>query len=105
MAESHRPLEGVKCVCVIMFQQLPVAFSMMADLGAEVIKIERPGTGERGRKMQLYPGLPLSPYFETNNRGFKCLTLDIQKKKGLGNPLQAGERCRYFRRELPSWCG
>ena len=83
MAESHLPLKGVKCVCVIMFQQVPVAFSMMADLGAEVIKIEPPGTGERGRKVLLFPGLPLSPYFETNNRGFKGLTLDIQKKKGL----------------------
>ena len=82
MAESRLPLEGVKCVCIIMFQQLPVAFSMMADLGAEVIKIEPPGTGERGRKMGLFPGLPLSPYFETNNRGFKSLTLNIQKKKG-----------------------
>ena len=82
MAESHLPLEGVKCVCIIMFQQVPVAFSMMADLGAEVIKIEPPGTGERGRKLLLLPGLPLSPYFETNNRGFKCLTLDIKKKKG-----------------------
>ena len=51
MAESHLPLEGVKCVCVIMFQQVPVAFSMMADLGAEVIKIEPPGTGERGRRI------------------------------------------------------
>ena len=37
MAESNLPLKGVKCVCIIMFQQLPVAFSMMADLGAEVI--------------------------------------------------------------------
>ena len=82
MAESHLPLEGVKCVCVIMFQQVPVAFSMMADLGAEVIKIEQPGTGERGRGMQMYPGFAISPYFETNNRGFKCLTLDIKKKKG-----------------------
>jgi len=66
-----------------MFQQVPVAFSMMADLGAEVIKIEPPGTGERGRKLLLFPGLPLSPYFETNNRGFKGITLNIQKKKGL----------------------
>ena len=83
MAESHLPLEGVKCIGVIMFQQVPVAFSMMADLGAEVIKIERPVTGEKGRKVHLYPGMPLSPYFETNNRGLKCLTLDIQNKKGL----------------------
>jgi crotonobetainyl-CoA:carnitine CoA-transferase CaiB-like acyl-CoA transferase len=66
-----------------MFQQLPVAFSMMADLGADVIKIERPGTGERGRHIGQIPGKVVSPYFETNNRGLKCLSLDIQKKKGL----------------------
>ena len=83
MAESHLPLKGVKCVCIIMFQQLPVAFSMMADLGADVIKIERPGTGERGRHIGQVPGKVVSPYFETNNRGLKCLSLDIQKKKGL----------------------
>ncbi|MCJ7630968.1 CoA transferase, partial [Candidatus Bathyarchaeota archaeon] len=76
------PLEGVKCVCMTVFQQGPVAFSMMAELGAEVIKIERPGTGERGRGLFNIPELPLSPYFETNNRGVKCIALDIQKKKG-----------------------
>jgi len=64
-----------------MFQQGPVAFSMMADLGAEVIKIERPGTGERGRGLLRSPELPLSPYFETNNRGFKGITLNIQHEK------------------------
>ena len=61
MSETRRPLEGVKCVCIIMFQQAPVAFSMMADLGAEVIKIERPGTGERGRGLLSSSELPLSP--------------------------------------------
>ena len=81
MVESRRPLEGVKCVGAITLQQLPVAFSMMADLGAEVIKIERPG-GERTRGIG-YSEKSLSWYFETNNRGFKSLTLDIQKKKGL----------------------
>jgi len=82
MSEARRPLEGVKCVCIIMFQQGPVAFSMMADLGAEVIKIERPGTGELGRGLLSVPELPVSPYFETNNRGFKGITLNIQKEKG-----------------------
>ena len=83
MKESNLPLKGVKCVCVIMFQQVPVAFSMMADLGAEVIKIEPPGTGERGRMLLLNPGDKFSPYFETNNRGFKDLTLDLKQEKGL----------------------
>ncbi|MBA7474461.1 Formyl-CoA:oxalate CoA-transferase [subsurface metagenome] len=75
-----RPLEGVKCVCVIMFQQLSVAFSMMADLGAEIIKVEPP-EGELGRQLGVTPKSPLSPYFETNNRGFKCITLDLKTEK------------------------
>ncbi len=75
-----RPLEGVKCVGIIMFQQATVAFSMMADLGAEVIKIETPD-GELGRRLGVAPNFPLSPYFETNNRGFKCITLDLKKEK------------------------
>jgi crotonobetainyl-CoA:carnitine CoA-transferase CaiB-like acyl-CoA transferase len=74
-------LEGVKCVCLIMFQQTPVAFSMMADLGAEVIKIEPP-EGELGRHLGVAPGFPISPYFETNNRGFKCITLNLKTEKG-----------------------
>jgi len=63
-----------------MFQQTPVAFSMMADLGAEVIKIEPP-EGELGRQLGVTPKFPLSPYFETNNRGFKCITLDLKQEK------------------------
>ena len=82
MGETHRPLEGVKCVCIITYQQGPVAFSMMADLGAEVIKIEQPGIGERGRGLLRSPELPFSPYFETNNRGVKGITLNFQHEKG-----------------------
>ena len=82
MIESNLPLKGVKCVCVIMFQQVPVAFTMLADLGAEVIKIEPPGIGELGRRLDRSLGV-VSPYFETNNRGFKGITLNIKKKKGL----------------------
>ena len=63
-----------------MFQQVPVAFSMMADLGAKVIKIEPPGTGERGRMLLLNPGQKFSPYFETNNRGFKGIDTRFKAK-------------------------
>jgi crotonobetainyl-CoA:carnitine CoA-transferase CaiB-like acyl-CoA transferase len=78
-----RPLEGVKCVCVIMFQQVPVAFSMLADLGAEVIKIEPP-EGEQGRQLGVTPKFPISPYFEMNNRGLKCITLNLKKERAKG---------------------
>jgi len=63
-----------------MFQQTTVAFSMMADLGAEIIKVEPP-EGELGRQLGVTPKSPLSPYFETNNRGFKCITLDLKTEK------------------------
>ena len=65
------------------FISAPFCTKLLADMGAEVIKIEPPITGERGRKVLLFPGLPVSPYFETYNRGFKCLTLNYQKEKGL----------------------
>jgi len=55
---------------------------MMADLGANVIKIERPGTGERGRLSAMTGEFPLSYFFEQNTRGFKGITLNIQHEKG-----------------------
>jgi len=77
-----RPLEGVKCVCNTANQQGPSAFAMMADLGAEIIKLEPPGTGERGRRIYIHPEFPLNLYYETNNRGTKCLSLNFQLEKG-----------------------
>jgi crotonobetainyl-CoA:carnitine CoA-transferase CaiB-like acyl-CoA transferase len=51
---------------------------LMADMGAEVIKIELPGEGDssRGQAGQI-PGFP-SSYFETNNRGVKSFTLNLK---------------------------
>ena len=50
---------------------------LMADLGAEVIKIEVPGKGDNSRGSSIFPGLP-SVYFETNNRGVKSVTLNLK---------------------------
>jgi crotonobetainyl-CoA:carnitine CoA-transferase CaiB-like acyl-CoA transferase len=54
----------------------------MADLGAEVIKIEAPGKGDSARNTGMVPEHP-SSFFETNNRGVKSLTLNLKTDEGL----------------------
>ncbi|GAG28115.1 unnamed protein product, partial [marine sediment metagenome] len=58
-----------------------VPYMLMADLGAEVIKIELPGVGDNSRTSGQVPGFP-SSYFETNNRGVKSLTLNLKASEG-----------------------
>jgi crotonobetainyl-CoA:carnitine CoA-transferase CaiB-like acyl-CoA transferase len=54
---------------------------LMADLGAEVIKIEVPEVGDNSRGSTVLPGMP-STYFETNNRGVKSVTLNLKTAEG-----------------------
>ncbi len=54
---------------------------LMADLGAEVIKIEVPEGGDNSRGSTVFPGFP-STYFETNNRGVKSVTLNLKSEEG-----------------------
>ena len=77
MAESRGPLDGVKVVACSTAQAGTVPYMLMADLGAEVIKIEVPGKGDNSRTSSVFPGLP-STYFETNNRGVKSVTLNLK---------------------------
>jgi crotonobetainyl-CoA:carnitine CoA-transferase CaiB-like acyl-CoA transferase len=77
MAESRGPLDGVKVVACSTAQAGTVPYMLMADLGAEVIKIEVPGKGDNSRGSSIFPGLP-STYFETNNRGVKSFTLNMK---------------------------
>ena len=81
MTEPHGPLQGVRVVACSTAQAGTVPYMLMADLGAEVIKIEMPETGDNSRGSTVLPGLP-STYFETNNRGVKSLTLDLKKAEG-----------------------
>src|ERR1700746_3589638 len=81
MPEPHGPLQGVKVVACSTAQAGTVPYMLMADLGAEVIKIEVPETGDNSRGSTVLPGLP-STYFETNNRGVKSLTLNLKTAEG-----------------------
>jgi len=81
MTEPKGPLQGVKVVACSTAQAGTVPYMLMADLGAEVIKIEVPGVGDNSRGSTVLPGLP-STYFETNNRGVKSLTLNLKTAEG-----------------------
>src|SRR6267378_3173936 len=81
MTEPHGPLQGVKVVACSTAQAGTVPYMLMADLGAEVIKVEVPGIGDNSRGSTVMPGFP-STYFETNNRGVKSLTLNLKTADG-----------------------
>src|SRR5262249_729061 len=77
MSAPHGPLQGVKVVACSTAQAGTVPYMLMADLGAEVIKIEAPDGGDPSRASNIMPGFP-SIYFETNNRGVKSVTLNLK---------------------------
>src|SRR5690348_7205430 len=81
MTEPHGPLQGVKVVACSTAQAGTVPYMLMADLGAEVIKIEVPEGGDNSRGSTVLPGMP-STYFETNNRGVRSVTLNLKRDEG-----------------------
>src|SRR5215468_1342113 len=81
MTTPNGPLKGVKVVACSTAQAGTVPYMLMADLGAEVIKIETPQGGDTSRVSSVLPGHP-SSFFETNNRGVKSVTLDLKASEG-----------------------
>lgn len=61
----------------------PYCGQVLADLGAEVIKVERPGQGDETRAWGPPFAGDLSAYFLSCNRGKKALTLDLARPEGL----------------------
>ena len=74
------PLSGIRVVACSTAQAGTVPYMLMADLGAEVIKIESPKGGDPSRKAGEIkgPNGEISSFFETNNRGVKSLTLNLK---------------------------
>lgn len=82
MSQSpHGPLQGVRVVSCSTAQAGTVPWMLMADLGADVIKIETPDGGDSSRRMTVLPGMG-STFFETNNRGVKSVTLNLKSTEG-----------------------
>lgn len=75
-----RPLDDVRVVEHGTFITGPAAGMMLADLGADVAKVELPGTGDPFR---AFKGGLYSPHFQTYNRNKRSIALDTRKPEDL----------------------
>ena len=76
------PLEGIRITDLTQYQQGPYATLMLADMGAEVIKVEARDTGDPGRGIGPWGPKGTSAYFEAHNRHKKSITVDARTDKG-----------------------
>ncbi|MFC1664027.1 CaiB/BaiF CoA transferase family protein [Pseudomonadota bacterium] len=81
----QRPLSGIRVIGFEQYMAGPYCTMLLADAGAEVIKIERPGTGDPRRSMPPFgekDGHKKAAGFMGYNRNKKSLTLDFRTPEG-----------------------
>jgi crotonobetainyl-CoA:carnitine CoA-transferase CaiB-like acyl-CoA transferase len=77
--------EGLKVLDCASFIAAPAAATVLSDFGAEVIKIEPPGSGDPYRNLPNLPGYPISPHnfaWLLESRNKRSLALDLSKAEG-----------------------
>ncbi|MGY4647481.1 CaiB/BaiF CoA transferase family protein [Mycobacterium sp. URHB0021] len=87
-----RPLAGVRVLELGNYIAAPTAGRMLADFGAEVIKVERPVTGDELRNWRLYAG-DTSMLYRTINRNKKSIVLDLKTDRGRDIVLDLLRHC------------
>lgn len=76
------PLDDVRVVSLEQYGAGPYATMHLADLGADVIKIEPPGGGDVGRYVPPYTGDQDSLFFQSLNRNKRSVCLDVTAPEG-----------------------
>jgi formyl-CoA transferase len=75
------PLDGVRVLELGSFIAAPTAGRQLADFGADVVKIERPGVGDELRTWRLHAG-STSMLYRTINRNKRSATIDLRSDEG-----------------------
>jgi crotonobetainyl-CoA:carnitine CoA-transferase CaiB-like acyl-CoA transferase len=78
--ENKKPLDGIKVLDITRYLPGPFATQLLADFGAEVIKVEEPN-GELGRFLPPFIG-GLGTRFCAVNRNKKSITIDLKSQQG-----------------------
>ena len=77
------PLDGIRVLEVANWLAAPAAAALMADLGADVVKVEPPeGDAFRGVLQTNWPDAQLLPGFELDNRGKRSVVVDLERSGG-----------------------
>lgn len=92
------PLEGIRVVEIGVWVAGPAAGCVLADWGADVVKIEPPGIGDPARTFSRMLGadLPSNPIFENDNRSKRSIALDLASDAGRGVALELLDRADVF---------
>jgi crotonobetainyl-CoA:carnitine CoA-transferase CaiB-like acyl-CoA transferase len=92
-------LDGIRVLDLSTIVAGPAASMILADLGADILKVEPPGPGEDGRAMGPHRG-PWGAYFTTLNRGKRSIALDVRQPSGREAVLRIAATCDVFLENL-----
>ena len=92
MTDTDLPLAGVRVLELGNYIAAPTAGRLLADFGAEVIKVERPRTGDELRSWRLYAG-DTSMLYRTLNRNKRSIVLDLRTDAGRDAVLELTTHC------------
>ena len=76
--DAHQPIAGIRVVELGSSVAAPYAAWLLAALGADVLKVERPGTGDDARQWGHLFSDGRSPFFEALNRDKRGITVDLK---------------------------
>ena len=93
----EKPLEGVRVLDLTTLLAGPYGSMILADLGADVIKIEIPGRGDPARSMPPHFVGEMSAYFIAFNRNKRGLDLNLKDEEGYRVFLELVKRSRKTR--------